>query len=93
MAEVPVRGLRKAKEYDWKDSNLALFGSDVEKNIKKESAQTEPAWANAGSKVGLEIWRIVKFKVKRWPKEEKGSFYSGDSYIILNTYVSDPQLL
>ncbi|XP_011674669.1 gelsolin-like protein 2 [Strongylocentrotus purpuratus] len=86
MAEVPVRGLRKAKEYDWKDSNLALFGSDVEKNIKKESAKTEPAWENAGSKVGLEIWRIVKFKVKRWPKEEKGSFFSGDSYIILNTY-------
>ncbi|XP_063969374.1 gelsolin-like protein 1 [Lytechinus pictus] len=85
----PSKGLRKAKEYDWKDSNLALFGSDTEKNIKKESAQTEPAWKGAGSKVGLEIWRIVKFKVKRWQKEEYGSFYSGDSYIILNTY-KDP---
>jgi len=29
-----IAGLRKAKEYDWKDSNMALFGSDVEKNIK-----------------------------------------------------------
>lgn len=29
-------GLRKAKEYDWKDSNMALFGSDVEKNIKSK---------------------------------------------------------
>jgi gelsolin len=26
------------------------------------------------------------FGVKRWPKEEYGSFYSGDSYLVLNTY-------
>ena len=31
-----VLGLQKAKEYDWKDSNMALFGSDVEKNIKSK---------------------------------------------------------
>jgi len=29
-------GLRKAKKYDWKDSNLALFGSDTEKNVKSK---------------------------------------------------------
>jgi len=29
-----IAGLRKAKEYDWKESNLSLFGSDLEKNIK-----------------------------------------------------------
>ena len=28
-----MAGLRKAKKYDWKDSNLALFGSDTEKNV------------------------------------------------------------
>jgi len=81
-----MAGLRKAKEYDWKDSNLALFGSDTEKNVKKESAQTEKAWANAGEKLGLQIWRIVKFKVVPWPKEDYGKFYDGDSYIVLNTY-------
>ncbi len=27
-------GLRKAKQNDWKDYNLALFGSGVEKNVK-----------------------------------------------------------
>ncbi|XP_076111074.1 gelsolin-like protein 2 isoform X1 [Mytilus galloprovincialis] len=79
-------GLRKAKKYDWKDSNMALFGSDTEKNVKKESALTEPAWKNAGKEVGLQIWRIVKFKVTNWAKDEYGSFYNGDSYIILNTY-------
>ncbi|XP_012939160.1 gelsolin-like protein 2 [Aplysia californica] len=81
-----MSGLTKAKQYDWKDSNLALFGSDLERQVKKESAQTEPAWKNAGQKVGLQIWRIVKFKVVSWPKEDYGKFYNGDSYIVLNTY-------
>jgi gelsolin len=81
-----MAGLIPAKKYDWKDSNLALFGSDVERNIKKESAGTEPAWTNAGKTVGLQIWRIVNFKVTDWPKELYGKFYNGDSYIILNTY-------
>lgn len=81
-----MSGLRKAKKYDWKDSNLALFGSDTEKKVKKESAESEPAWKGAGAKPGLKIWRIVKFQVKDWPKEDYGQFYEGDSYIILNTY-------
>ncbi|KAF6034165.1 hypothetical protein EB796_007527 [Bugula neritina] len=85
-----MSGLRKAKEYDWKESNLSLFGSDLEKNIKKASGETEPAWENSGAKPGTEIWRIEKFKVKHWPKEEYGNFYSGDSYIILHTYQPDP---
>ncbi len=28
-----MSGLVKAKKYDWKDSNLALFGSDTEKQV------------------------------------------------------------
>lgn len=31
--------------------------------VKKASAETEPAWKGAGQKVGMQIWRIVKFKV------------------------------
>lgn len=81
-------GMVKAKKYDWKDSNLALFGSDTEKSVKKESAQHELAWKNAGSKVGIQVWRIKKFKVVHWPREDYGQFYNGDSYIVLNTYVS-----
>lgn len=88
-------GLLKPKTYDWKDSNMANFGSDTEKKVKKEAAEAEPAWAGAGKKVGLQIWRIEKFKVVAWPKEKYGEFYNGDSYIILNTYVKkgDPTLL
>lgn len=81
-----MSGLRKAKKYDWKDSNLALFGSDTEKNVKKASAETEPAWKGCGQELGLQIWRIVKFKVTHWDKNDYGKFYDGDSYIILNTY-------
>jgi len=50
---------------------------------------------------GLEVWRVENkrtkadtpdFGVKRWPKEDYGSFYSGDSYLVLNTYqVIDPE--
>ncbi|XP_057306705.1 gelsolin-like protein 1 [Hydractinia symbiolongicarpus] len=78
--------MQKAKQYDWKDSNLALFGSDTEKQVKKDAAATEPAWKNAGQKIGVEIWRINKFKVEKWPKEDYGKFFNGDSYIVLNTY-------
>lgn len=84
-------GLIKAKQYDWKDSNLALFGSDMDKQVKKESAATEPAWKAAGQKVGLKIWRIVNFKVVDWPQNQYGKLFNGDSYIILNTYKPDPK--
>lgn len=86
-----MSGLIKPKKYDWKDSNLALFGSDTEKQVKKASAESEPAWKNAGKEVGLKIWRIVNFKVTQWPKEQYGKFFGGDSYILLKTYKPDPK--
>ncbi|XP_060590433.1 gelsolin-like protein 1, partial [Ruditapes philippinarum] len=81
-----MSGLVKPKQYNWKDTNLALFGSSTEKDIKKSAAATEPAWKNAGTKPGLQIWRIVEFKVTHWPVQDYGKFFDGDSYIILNTY-------
>lgn len=84
--------MQKAKKYDWKDSNMALFGSDQEKKVKKESAESEPAWQGAGQEVGVQIWRIVKFKVTPWDKEQYGEFYNGDSYIILNTYKEEEEI-
>jgi len=78
--------LTKPKTYNVADSNIANLGSDLEKKVKAAAAEKEPAWENAGKKVGLQIWRIEKFKVKAWPTEQYGSFYDGDSYICLNTY-------
>jgi hypothetical protein len=42
--------------------------------------------ANAGQTVGLSIWRIEQFHIVPVPKETYGSFYSGDSYVVLNTH-------
>jgi gelsolin len=69
---------------------LALFGSVEDKRCKKSSAETEPAWKGAGTKVGLKVWRIVNFKVTNWPENDYGKFFSGDSYIILNTFNPEP---
>lgn len=76
----------KPATYNIADSNIAMLGSDLEKQVRQEAAKNEPAWTNAGKAVGIEIWRIEKFQVKAWPKEEYGSFFSGDSYIVLHTY-------
>lgn len=37
----------------------------------------------AGEKVGLQVWRIEKMAPVEW--KDLGQFYSGDSYICLNT--------
>lgn len=81
-----MTGLIKQKQYDWKDSNLELFGSKEERDVKKSAASCERAWKKAGLKPGIQIWRIVNFKVTSWPEEDYGKFFDGDSYIVLNTY-------
>ncbi|KAJ8570398.1 hypothetical protein K7X08_037370 [Anisodus acutangulus] len=45
----------------------------------------EPAFQGAGQKPGTEIWRIENFQPVPVPKSEHGKFYSGDSYIVLQT--------
>jgi len=73
------------------DSNMALYNSDIAKKARKAAADTEKEWDGAGKEEGVEIWRIENFGVKRWPKEQYGSFYSGDSYIVLETYKEDKE--
>jgi len=76
----------KQQKINIADTNMALFGTDIEKNIKKHASDGEPAWANAGKKEGIEVWRVEKFQIKPWPHNQYGTFYSGDSFIVLNTY-------
>ncbi|EPS59596.1 hypothetical protein M569_15209, partial [Genlisea aurea] len=45
----------------------------------------EPAFQGVGQKVGTEIWRIENFQPVPLPKSDYGKFYSGDSYIVLQT--------
>jgi gelsolin len=76
----------KQKVYDLAGTNCESLGSDLEFQIKQTAAQHEDAWAGVGQAPGLKIWRIEKFHVKAWPDNLYGTFYSGDSYILLNTY-------
>jgi gelsolin len=71
------------------DSNMANYGSKEHHEMKKHSAEHEPAWEGAGKEAGIQVWRIEKFKVKAWPKEKYGEFFGGDSYIILHTKITD----
>ncbi|XP_057547809.1 villin-3-like [Amaranthus tricolor] len=45
----------------------------------------DPAFQGAGQKLGTEIWRIENFLPVPLPKSDYGKFYTGDSYIILQT--------
>ena len=72
------------------DNGLSFTGTartscrQLEKTVREHAGDREPAWDEAGKKVGLEIWRIEQFRVVDWPKDKYGVFYDGDSYIVLH---------
>lgn len=76
-------------QVDLEDSNMANYGSQEHRDMRQAAAALEPAWQGAGDNPGIEVWRIEKFKVIRWPQEQYGEFFSGDSYIILHTKLDD----
>lgn len=51
-----------------------------------------PFGSEVGQSVGLEIWRIENFVAVPYSKEAYGKFYSGDSYIVLNTRLDGDKL-
>jgi len=67
--------------------------NNTEKEIKRHAANGEPAWKTAGKAPGIEVWRVEKFQIKPWPKDQYGHFYDGDSYIVLHTYKKEDKLL
>jgi len=75
------------------DTNMALFGTPIEKEIKKNAANGEPAWKSVPKTPGILVWRVEKFKIVEWPKAQYGQFYSGDSYIVLHTYKKEDKIL
>lgn len=77
----------REKNYGVAATNIAALGGADEKRARVAAAKLDPAWQGTGTKAGLEVFRIEKFKVVRVPVEEHGSFFSGDSYIVLNTYI------
>jgi len=78
---------------------MANYGGKEMRDLRKAAAATDSQIKNAGKKVGLEVWRVENkrtesdtpdFGIRRIGTDKDdppiGEFYSGDSYIILNTY-------
>ncbi|KAG0336955.1 hypothetical protein BG004_007850 [Podila humilis] len=72
------------------ETNLAAFGSELEKERRKDEGALETAWSNeetgVGSEEGMWVWRIENFEVVAVPNMTHGTFFSGDSYIILKSF-------
>jgi len=77
--------MRKQAPINLGATNLANFGTELEKNVRTAAGAKEAQWATAGKAAGTQIWRIEHFAVKPWPQPQYGQFYSGDSYIVLQT--------
>ncbi len=71
----------------FEESNMFNFGTEIEYKVKKASAECELEWHRIKDTPNVTIWRIENFNVRPWPEDKKGSFYDGDSYIVLNTSV------
>jgi gelsolin len=74
-------------ELNFEDSNLAGIGSDFDAGLRKAAADAEAEFDGAGEAPGMELWRIENFEAKRLSEAEHGTFYSGDAYNVLSTYV------
>lgn len=53
--------------------------------MANSSKNFDPAFQGVGQRLGTEIWRIENFQPVSLPKSDHGKFYSGDSYIVLQT--------
>ena len=82
--------MQKPEKIDWKDTNVAGVGSDLDHKIKKAAAEGEPQWTGIGEKAETRVWRIEQFRVVAWPKSKHGKFHVGDSYVVLHSFVADP---
>eukprot|EP00939_MAST-03C_sp_MAST-3C-sp1_P001382 g1382.t1 len=84
------------KQLKISETNMAFYGSDDHKKIRKMAAATEINWTGppkAGGAPDLWIWRVENnqggkspFGIRPWPKKEYGKFFCGDSYIVLKTF-------
>ncbi len=74
------------KQLAFEDTNMFNFGTDLELKVKKAASQHEAEWHTiSGDTPGIATWRIENFSLARWPENLSGSFYDGDSYIVLIT--------
>jgi hypothetical protein len=75
----------QGNKLSFEDTNMFNFGTELELKVKKAASECEPEWHSLTETPGTIIWRIENFRLKRWPENLSGSFYDGDSYIVLIT--------
>lgn len=64
---------------------IDIINEDIKNLISYDFSKTEPEFDSISpNQPTLMIWRIEKLKLKKWPKESFGTFYDGDSFLILN---------
>lgn len=68
------------------DTNMENYGGKEHRDKQRGIAEKQPEWFGCGQEPGVEVWRINKFRVEKEDPSEFGTFYSGDSYIVLNAY-------
>lgn len=71
------------------DTNMENYGGKEHRDKQRAIAEKQAEWMGCGQEPGVEVWRINKFRVEKEPESEFGTFYSGDSYIVLNTYTQE----
>jgi hypothetical protein len=72
------------------NSNIALFGSDLEHKVKETAAACEKAWEGVETGPALRVWRVERFHVVNWPVPMYGQFHTGDCYIVLKRLFDRP---
>ena len=84
----------------WKEPNALLPGQTGQKKkkfIKKQfsaatlhdAVERQKESLPDDGKGKLEVWRIENFEMAPVPKDQYGHFYSGDSYVMLYTYLKN----
>lgn len=71
------------------DAFVDSLSQDMSNKIRRLATEKEPEFNISSTAIGLHIWRIEKGAVMKWPEKQYGTFYQGDSFIVLNIISSD----
>ena len=66
-------------------SGIDQINEEIQNLISLDYSKAEPEFDSISpNKPTLIVWRIEKLKLKRWPQDNLGTFYDGDSFLVLS---------